>query len=80
MLNGSRSAATIASRELIEAVLGIEVVGQHPELFDRIEVRNDGGAAIHVLLHIDPVHHEAVGRFALAIDGQVSGIQVAGRV
>ena len=65
---------------VVVPVLGIEVVGQHSELFNRIEIRNDGGAAIHVLLHIDSVHQEAVGRLPLAIDGQVPRIQITRRV
>ena len=46
---------------VIVAVLGIEVVGEHPEFLDGIKVWNDGRASIHVLLHIDSIYLEAVG-------------------
>ncbi len=35
-----------------------------------------GRASIHVLLHIDSIHHKAVGGLALAVDGQIAGVQV----
>src|SRR5271156_4555468 len=53
---------------VVVAVLGIEVAGESSELIDRIKVGNDRRASVHVLLYIDPVHHESVGRLALAID------------
>ena len=62
---------------VVVPVLRIEVVGQHAELFDGIEVGDDRGAAVHVLLHIDSIDHEAVGRLALAVDGEVAGVGVA---
>ncbi len=65
---------------VVVAVLGIEVGGEDAELFDGVEVGNDGGAAVHVLLHVDSVDHEAVGGFALAVDGEVAGVGVAGGV
>lgn len=65
---------------VIVSIFGVEVVGQHPELIDRIEVRNDGCAAVHVLLHIDPVHQEPVHGLVLAVDLEVAGIQVARRI
>ena len=65
---------------VVVAVLGIEVVGEDAEFFDRIEVGNDGGATVHVLLHVDSIDHEAVGGFALAVDGEVAGVSVAGGI
>ncbi len=62
---------------VVVAVLGIEVGGEDAELFDGVEVGDDGGAAVHVLLHIDAIDHEAVGGFALAVDGEVAGVGVA---
>ncbi len=65
---------------VVVAVFGIEVCGKDAELFDGVEVWDDGGAAVHVLLHVDTVDHEAVGGFALAVDGEVAGVGVAGGV
>ena len=65
---------------VVVAVFGIEVVGENAELLNGVQVRNYRRSAVHVLLHIDGVYHESVGRFALAIDGNVSGIRVARRI
>ena len=62
----------------VVAVLGVEVVGQDAELGDRIEIGHDGSAAVHQLLHVAAVDHEAVGVFALAADRLVAGVQTAG--
>jgi hypothetical protein len=58
------------------SVLGIEVAGDDAELGDRIEVGNDGGAGVHVLLDVAAVDAEVVGEFPLAVDGDGAGIQV----
>ena len=59
----------------VVAVFGVEVVGQDPELGDRIEIGHDRRAAVHQLLHVAAVDHESVGVFALAADGLVAGVQ-----
>ena len=58
-------------------VLRVEVIGQNPELGDRIEIGNNGGAAVHQFLHVAAVDHETVGVFALPADRLVAGIQSA---
>ena len=65
---------------VVVAVLGIEVGGEDAKLFDGVEVRKDGGATVHVLLNVDSIDHEAIGGFALAVDGEVAGVRVAGRI
>ena len=63
---------------VVIAVLGIEVVGEDAELINRIEVRHDRRASIHVLLHVNPIHQETIGGFSLSVDRQISWIQIAG--
>jgi len=53
---------------IVVPILGIEVAGQHPELFDRIQVGNDRCPAVHGLLNIDSVHHEAIRGLPLPVD------------
>src|SRR5208282_2605433 len=61
------------------AVFGIETVGQNAQLLDRIEIRNNGGSHVDVLLHVTAVDAKPIRRFALAADGGASRIEVAGR-
>ena len=65
---------------VVVSILGVEVVGENTELLDGIQVRNDRGSAVHVLLHVDGIHHESVGGFALAVDRNIARIQIAGRI
>ncbi len=65
---------------VVVAVFGVEIVGEDAQLLDGIEVGNDRGSAVHMLLHVDGIHHEAVSGFALAVDGNVAGIRVARRI
>ena len=65
---------------IVVSVLGVEVVGQYAEFFDRIEVGNNGSAAVHMFLHIDAIHHESIRGFALAVDGEIAGILIARRI
>ena len=53
---------------ILVSILGIEVVGENTELFNRIQVWNNRGTAVHVFLNIHPIHHESIGRLALPID------------
>ncbi len=62
---------------VVVPVFRIEVVRQQPELLDRIEVRDDAGAAVHPLLHVGAVDVEAVGGFALAADRDDAGVELA---
>ena len=63
---------------VVVAVLGIEVVGEQAELFDRIEIRHDTRAAVHAFLHVAAVDVEAVRGFALAAHRHDAGIEPAG--
>ena len=60
------------------AVLGVEVAGKNAELGDGVEVGNDGGDVAEVFFHRAAVDGEAIGGFALAADGDIAGIEVAG--
>ena len=66
----------LAAAEL--AVLGVEVTGENAELGDGIEVGNDGRAHVDVFFDVAAVDDEGVGKFALAVDGDCAGIQIAG--
>jgi hypothetical protein len=55
--------------DALVAVFGVEIVRENAELGDRIEIGNDGSAAIHEFFDIPAVHYEAVGVFALPTDG-----------
>ena len=70
----ARRLARVNSDVALEPMVADLTAPNATELFDGIEVRNDRGAAVHVLLYVDSVHHEAVGRFALSVDGQIAGI------
>ncbi len=63
----------------IVAVFRVEIVGQHTEFGNGIQIRNDRRAAVHQLLDVGPVDEKSVGIFALPVDGLVSRIQAAGR-
>ncbi len=65
---------------VIVPILGVEVAGQHPELLDGIQVWDHRCSAVHVFLHVDGIYDEAVRRFALSIDRNVSRIQIPGRI
>ena len=58
-------------------VFGVEVVGQNPELGDRVKIGNDGGSLVNTLIDVAPIHHEPVGRFSLPAHGKTAGIQAA---
>ncbi len=59
------------------AIFGVEIVGENPELGDGVEIGNNSGAHVDVFLHVTAIHHEAVGEFSLAVDGNGAGIQVS---
>ena len=65
---------------VVVAVLGVEVVRQDAELGNRVEVRHDRRAAIHVLLHAPAVDHKAVRALALPVDRHVTRVQLARRL
>ncbi len=67
----------LASAEL--AVLGIKATGENSEFGDRIQVGNDGRAHVDVFLDVASVQHKAIGEFALAVDRDGAGVQIAGR-
>ena len=50
---------------VIIPILRIEITGEHAKLFNRIEVRDNRRAAIHMFLHINAVHQKPVRRFSL---------------
>src|SRR5208283_2994876 len=59
------------------AVLGIEIVGENPELGDGIEVGNDRRAHVYILFDVASVHDETVGKFPLPVDGDGARIQIS---
>jgi hypothetical protein len=48
-------------------VLCIKIASNDAELGDRIKIRNDGCAGIHIFFGIAPVHTEVVGKLSLAV-------------
>lgn len=48
------------------AVLAIEVVGEHAQVFDGIEIGNDCSTVVEVLFHCAAIDRESVGCFSLA--------------
>ena len=64
---------------IVVTVLGIEVVRQDAELIDRVEVRHDRCAAVHVLLDVATIHEKAVRGFALATDRHITRVELSGR-
>ena len=66
----------LASAEL--TIFGVKVIGENAELGDRVQIGDDGGAHVDILFDIAPIHQEAVGKFALAVDGDGARIQIAG--
>src|SRR6266850_818901 len=74
-LVGSRLGHNVYNAAAVIAVLRIEVVGQYTELGDRIEVGHDRCAAVHHLLDVASIDHEAIGVFSLATNRLVPGIQ-----
>src|SRR5260370_30273967 len=62
----------------VVAVLGIEVVGDDAKLRNGVQIRNNPSAVVLALFDVGAIHHEAVGRLALAVDRLVPGVQIAG--
>ena len=60
------------------AVFGVEVGSEDTEAVDGVEIGDDGGAHVYVFLDVAAVDAESVGGFALAADGEVAGVGVAG--
>ena len=58
-------------------VLGIETIGDEAKFLHRVQIRYQTRAEVSPLTDIATVHQEGVGRFALAIDGDVACIQDA---
>ena len=73
---GFRDDVDLAAAEF--AVLGVKVVRQNAELGDGIEIWNHRRAVVHVLFDVASVHDEAVCKFALPVDRNRAGIQIAG--
>ena len=73
---GFRDDVDLAAAEF--AVLGVKVVRQNAEFGDGIEIGNDRCAVVHVFFDVASVHDETVGKFALTVDGNRAGIQIAG--
>ena len=61
------------------AILGVKVAGENAELGDGVEIGDDRGPHIHVFFGVASVNDEGVGEFALAVDRNGAGIQIAGR-
>ena len=56
------------------AILGIDVARQDAELGNGVEVGNDAGLLTDRLLHAYAVQIEGIVRFALSVDGKLTGI------
>ena len=60
-------------------ILSIEIIRQNAKLGDRIKIRNNRRAHIHVFFHVAAVHDEAIRKFPLSINRNRSRIQIARR-
>ena len=60
-------------------VLGVERVGQNSQLLNGIQIGDYRGAHVEVLLRRAAVDIKPVAGLALPVDGQVAGIEIAGR-
>ncbi len=60
------------------AVLGVKTVGEDAEFGDGVEIGDDSGAVVNVFFDVTAVDDEANGKFALAVDGDGAGVEVAG--
>src|ERR1700722_6485355 len=61
----------------VATVFGVSVAADDSELSDGIQIRNDAGLLPNRLLNAGSIQKKAVGRFALAIDGELAGVLVA---
>src|SRR5271167_211908 len=59
------------------AILGVKVVRQNAKLGDGIEIGNHRCAVVYVLLDVASVDDETVGKFALSVNRNSAGIQIA---
>ena len=73
---GFRNDIDLAAAEF--AIFGVEITGENAEFGDGVEVGNDGRAHVDVFFYVTSVHDEGICEFPLAIDGNSSGIQIAG--
>ncbi len=60
------------------SVLRVKIVREDAELRNRVEVRNDHGPRIDVLLGVASVHYERIRELPLSADRDRAGIETAG--
>ena len=75
---GTRLGNRIHHRSAEFSVLSIKAVGDKAELLDRIEIGNQARTEVAPLADVSAIHKECVGGLALAVHGDVAGVQAAG--
>jgi hypothetical protein len=74
---GARLRDGIHNRATELAVLGVKAVGDEAKFLDGVQVRNKTRAKVAALADVSAVHQERIGGFALAVYGDVAGVQSA---
>ena len=54
------------------SVFGIKAIGDEPEFFDGIQVRNQSSAQVAAFADVRPIYQKCVGSFTLAIYGDIA--------